>query len=100
MRRFLLQALAVAAAWASSPSPSPPQHSNVARPDMVHDVQKLGQRLSPEAMVIPPWSQHFDEATARWSTLAEPQPNIVVLPATAHDAAETVSPFPNEINQL
>ncbi|RMJ25024.1 FAD binding domain-containing protein [Aspergillus sp. HF37] len=87
MRRFLLQALqalAVATAWASS------QQSNGSHSDMVHDVQELGKRLSPEAMVIPPWSKHFDEATARWSTLAEPQPNVVVLPATAEDAAKTV----------
>lgn len=55
------------------------------------DYQSLQSELSSGAQIIFPNSSQFDAATTRWSALDEPQPNVVVVPATENDVAVTVN---------
>lgn len=55
------------------------------------NYQALQNRLSSAAQIIFPNSTNFDAATTRWSVLEEPQPNVVVVPATEDDVAVTVN---------
>ena len=54
------------------------------------DLQELGAKLSSTAKVYFPGSSEFELASARWSTLAEPNVTVVVVPGTESDVAETV----------
>lgn len=85
MRPFWLQAIAIVA-WAAAGIATSSKSQ-----DVVEQVQTLGQKLSHDAQIIPPCSDQFGKATLRWSTLDEPQPNIVVVPATEDDVVQTVS---------
>ena len=61
-------------------------------------VEMLWSRLSRNSKIYCPQSPEFDRATARWSALEAPKVNIVVVPSTEKDVAETVSlPFPFEL---
>lgn len=54
------------------------------------DLQELGAKLSSTAKVYFPGSSEFEDASARWSTLAEPNVTVVVVPGTESDVVETV----------
>lgn len=54
------------------------------------DFQELGGKLSNSAKVYFPGSHEFKEASTRWSVLEEPKVNVVVIPGTENDVAETV----------
>ncbi|KAJ5091128.1 hypothetical protein NUU61_005998 [Penicillium alfredii] len=54
------------------------------------DFQELGGKLSNSAKVYFPGSHGFKEASTRWSVLEEPKVNVVVIPGTEDDVAETV----------
>lgn len=54
------------------------------------DFGDLETHLSPLAKVHFPNSSEFPVLTARWSTLNVPNPNVVVVPGTEDDVAETV----------
>lgn len=93
MRRFVLQAIAAVATWATGATATPHQDSTQqSQPDMLDNVQKiLGEKLSSNAQIILPSSERFDNATARWSLLEQPRVNIVAVPATEDDVVEIVS---------
>jgi hypothetical protein len=50
-------------------------------------------KLSRSAMLYFPGSSGFMNATTRWSALAEPKVNVVVVPGTETDVVETASFF-------
>ncbi|KAI1128159.1 putative FAD-dependent oxygenase [Nemania abortiva] len=53
-------------------------------------IEALRQSLSPTAAVYLPGSSGFANATARWSELDPPVPDVVVVPAIEDDVARTV----------
>lgn len=61
------------------------------------NLEQLGQRLSRDAEIFLPGSDGYNEATTRWSELSKPTVNIVVVPATTNDVAETVK-FANSLS--
>jgi hypothetical protein len=92
MHRFKMQAAMAIAAWAFS---SVGQNLPLAR-DRLHsrgnyDMTELQNKLSSTAKIYYPNSTEFHAATARWSLLYEPKVNVVVVPGTENDVAETVS---------
>lgn len=50
----------------------------------------LGPKLSSNAHIHLPGSSGFTEGTTRWSTLGQPDVDVVVQVATENDVAETV----------
>ncbi|CAG7982228.1 unnamed protein product [Penicillium salamii] len=54
------------------------------------DIKAFAKSLSHTAEVYYPGSSGFENVTARWSVLEEPQVNLVVVPGTENDVAETV----------
>ena len=56
-------------------------------------ASELGEKLSPTAKIYYPGSEEFEEASARWSVLDAPTVNVVVVPGTENDVAETVIIF-------
>ncbi|KAJ5163151.1 FAD-binding type 2 [Penicillium coprophilum] len=54
------------------------------------DLQALGKQLSSSAKLYFPGSSGFKDLTTRWSTLAEPKVNVVVVPGTENDVVQTV----------
>lgn len=52
---------------------------------------ELVKNLSDSAEVYFPGSSEFEAASTRWSELDEPNVNVVVVPGTAEDVAQTVS---------
>ncbi|KAK2598063.1 hypothetical protein QQS21_005774 [Conoideocrella luteorostrata] len=59
-------------------------------PRDIGDAKELQDGLSPGAKVYFPGSQGFKDASTRWSVLNPPTVNVVVVPATENDVAETV----------
>lgn len=55
------------------------------------EYAKLGCSLSPGSKIYFPGSAEFTAATARWSNLAPPKVDVVVVPATEDDVSKTVS---------
>lgn len=55
------------------------------------EMQDFGATLSSSAKLYFPGSSEFDSATARWSTLAEPNVTVVVVPGTENDVVKTVN---------
>lgn len=55
------------------------------------DIKAFAKSLSHTAEVYYPGSSGFENVTTRWSVLEEPQVNLVVVPGTENDVAETVS---------
>jgi hypothetical protein len=94
MYRLKLEVLAAIAAWAfaaaSSPSPGCNYLNGLCPRDA--DLEALGAKLSSAAKVYYPGSSGFTNITTRWSVLEAPKVNIVVVPGTENDVAETVSP--------
>lgn len=62
-------------------------------PDRIpsRDLDALRARLSEHAQVHLPRTDDFAAASARWSALGAPTVDIVVVPATEQDVAETAS---------
>ncbi|KAI8411283.1 hypothetical protein FOFC_07877 [Fusarium oxysporum] len=56
----------------------------------ITDVDQLGKKLSKAAKIFFPGSNEFLQASTRWSVLEVPKVNIVVVPGTEKDVAETV----------
>lgn len=54
------------------------------------NYNELRDQLSSNAQIIFSNQTAFAPATARWSSLDEPQPNVVVVPGTEQDVATTV----------
>lgn len=94
MYRLKLEVLTAIATWAfaavSSPSPGCNYLDGLCPRD--DDLKALGAKLSHTAKVYYPGSSGFKNITTRWSVLEEPKVNIVVVPGTENDVAETVSP--------
>jgi hypothetical protein len=61
----------------------------------ITDVDQLGKKLSKAAKIFFPGSNEFLQASTRWSVLEVPKVNIVVVPGTEKDVAETVSVRPS-----
>jgi hypothetical protein len=63
------------------------------------DMKAFAKSLSRTAEVYYPGSSGFANITTRWSVLEEPKVNVVIVPGTENDVAETVSflihPMPN-----
>jgi hypothetical protein len=94
MYHFKIQAAMTIAAWALT---SFGQNLPLGR-DRLHsrgnyDMTELQNKLSSTAKIYYPNSTDFDTASARWSLLDEPKVNVVVVPGTENDVAETVSVF-------
>ncbi|KAJ6446844.1 FAD binding domain-containingprotein [Purpureocillium lavendulum] len=92
MRFSKLQALAAAASWAMTAAAA-----SILEPRGVEQVKELGKKLSANAKIYWPGSPEFEKATTRWSALAAPKVNVVVVPATEKDVSVTVS-FANNIS--
>lgn len=94
MHRPKMAAVTAVAAWAlTAACENMPLGHNWLR-DNYHpktNYQPLQSQLSSAAQIIFPNSSRFDTATTRWSVLEEPQPNVVVVPATEYDVAVTVN---------
>jgi hypothetical protein len=58
-----------------------------------YDMTDLQAKLSSSAKIYYPNTTEFEAASARWSLLDEPTVNVVVVPGTENDVAETVSAF-------
>jgi hypothetical protein len=54
------------------------------------NLKALAEQLSSSAKVYFPGSSGFKDATTRWSALEEPKVNVIVVPGTENDVAETV----------
>lgn len=103
MHRLTLGIISALAAWVtSSAAHVAPQF--VARSSVnsicprggkwVDDVEEeLLENLSDAAKVYLPGSSEFEAASTRWSELETPNVNVVVVPGTADDVAQTVSYF-------
>lgn len=97
MYRFKMEVAMVIAAWAfAAVGQSPPLARNGlsglhSRGN--YDMTELQAKLSSSAKIYYPNSTEFDDASARWSLLDEPKVNVVVVPGTENDVAETVGVF-------
>lgn len=58
-----------------------------------YDMNELRDRLSSTAQIWFSNSTQFENATLRWSLLREPKVNVVVVPGTENDVAETVGTY-------
>lgn len=93
MHWFGIELLAAVAGWAAtSAGANVPIARNWLRGicPRAEDVQELGRKLSCRAKIYFPGSDEFDAASARWSALGAPKVNVVVVPGTENDVAETV----------
>jgi hypothetical protein len=95
MYHFKLQVATAIAAWVFT---SVGQNLPLARdrPPGLHsrgnyDMTELQNKLSSTAKIYYPNSTEFNDASVRWSLLDEPKVNVVVVPGTENDVAETVS---------
>lgn len=94
MYHFKMEAALAIAAWAFS---SVGQDLPLARSRLPglhsrgnYDMTDLQAKLSSNAKIYYPNSTEFVDASARWSLLDEPKVNVVVVPGTENDVAETV----------
>ncbi|KAE8377935.1 hypothetical protein BDV26DRAFT_262436 [Aspergillus bertholletiae] len=93
MFRLKMELVAAVAAWAvTSACENVPIANHWIRGlcPRSNDLHDLGVKLSPTAKVYYPGSDEFDAASTRWSVLAAPKVNIVVVPGTENDVVETV----------
>ncbi|KAM3427267.1 hypothetical protein NHJ13734_009045 [Beauveria thailandica] len=60
------------------------------------NVSALVEKLSADAEILLPGSDHYQRATRRWSVLAAPTISFVVVVATEEDVAQTVKFANNE----
>lgn len=93
MHWLKIELLAAVAGWAaSSAGANVPIARNWLRGicPRAEDVQELGRKLSCRAKIYFPGSDEFGAASARWSALGAPKVNVVVVPGTENDVAETV----------
>lgn len=95
--RFKMEVITAMAAWALTATcdsmPVGSDWSQGLAPRGSADYSQLQSRLSSSAQIYYPNSTEFDAATARWSALDEPTPNVVVVPGTENDVAVTVNPL-------
>ncbi|KAJ5289467.1 Acyl-CoA N-acyltransferase [Penicillium atrosanguineum] len=98
MHWLTLEVLTTIGAWAfavaSSPSPGCDFHNGLCPRD--NNWEALGAKLSDTAKIYYPGSSGFKNITTRWSVLEEPKVNLVVVPGTEDDVAETVK-FANKM---
>ncbi|KAM5349276.1 hypothetical protein ACJ41O_005783 [Fusarium nematophilum] len=91
MRSFQLNVLAAVAAWAvGSACANIPLACDALAGKCPEDINKLAKKLSKAAKIYFPGSDEFVQASTRWSVLETPKVNIVVVPGTEKDVAETV----------
>lgn len=94
---FYTKLLTAIAAWASIVVGSSLQGIC---PSSDVDLKDFEKSLSSTAKIYCPGSSGFKNVTTRWSVLEEPKVNVVVVPGTENDVAETVSsaihPLPKE----
>ena len=57
---------------------------------VIDDVEDLAEKLSKSSSIYLPGSEEFERASTRWSNLELPVIDIVVVPGTDQDVAETV----------
>ena len=89
MHQFTIAVVTALAAWAMGAAARPAVCPRGTK--WVDDVQKeLAPKLSDSAEIYLPGSGGFDEASTRWSVLEQPEVNVVVVPGTTEDVAETV----------
>lgn len=92
MYRLKLEVITAVVAWAFSAAsltfPSGIEGGLCPRGDT--DLEALGKKLSSSAKVYSPGSTGFTDATTRWSALAEPKVDIVVVVGNENDVVETV----------
>lgn len=100
MRHFKMEVLAAVAAWTLG---STCLHVPVPRgllgncPRSNETWSELASVLSANASIYFSGSEEFTNATARWSVLDAPTVNVVVVPATEDDVAQTVK-FANSMD--
>ncbi|KAJ4002667.1 hypothetical protein NW752_002511 [Fusarium irregulare] len=88
---FTIKFLATVTAWAATATcAATPFARSDAAGSCSEDLGQLGKKLSKEAKIYCPGSPEFEKATTRWSVLAAPKVNIVVVPGTEQDVAKTV----------
>ena len=96
MHRLRMEVIAAAVAWVlTSAGQSVPAALNwleILSPRQTVNLTGLGGKLSPTAKIYYPGSEGFEEASTRWSNLDLPHVNVVVVPGTEEDVAETVIP--------
>ncbi|KAK0378534.1 hypothetical protein CLIM01_04096 [Colletotrichum limetticola] len=96
MHRFKMEVLTAVAAWAiTSACLNVPVARQLLGGICARDTAELGDRLSATAKIYQPGTAEFTNASIRWSNLDAPKPNLVVIPGTENDVAETVK-FANE----
>lgn len=89
---FTTKFLATVTAWAATATcAATPFARSDAAGSCSEDLGQLGKKLSKSAKIYCPGSPEFEKATTRWSVLAAPKVNIVVVPGTEQDVARTVS---------
>jgi hypothetical protein len=97
MLRLRMEVITAAVAWvltsAGQNVPAALNWLEVLSPRHTVNLTGLGAKLSPTAKIYYPGSEGFEEASTRWSVLDEPRVNVVVVPGTEDDVAETVIAF-------
>lgn len=89
---FIMEVLIAIVSWTLSATCRNLATDSWIRSVVCHDTSNsLAARLSEGAKIHYPGTEDFDRATNRWSVLDAPDINIVVVPATESDVAETVS---------
>lgn len=87
-----MEVLTAVAAWAiTSACLNVPVARQLLGGICARDTAELGDRLSATAKIYQPGTAEFTNASIRWSNLDAPKPNLVVIPGTENDVAETVS---------
>lgn len=92
-----MEVIAAAAAWAINSAcqnvPAAQDWLGSICPSRTIDAEKLGVKLSPTAKIYRSGSEEFGIAAKRWSSLKTPKVDVVVVPTTDEDVAESVIAF-------
>lgn len=92
MYRLKMEVLTAVAAWAvASSCLNLPVARQLLGGICARDTADLGVKLSSTAKIYQPGTDEFVAASTRWSNLNAPTVNLVVVPGTEQDVAETVS---------
>ncbi|KAF6784750.1 FAD-dependent oxygenase [Colletotrichum sojae] len=96
MYRLKMEVLTAVAAWAiASSCLNAPVARQLLGGICARDTADLGNKLSSNAKIYQPGTDEFVQASTRWSNLNAPTVNLVVVPGTEQDVAETIK-FANE----
>ncbi|PGH03423.1 hypothetical protein AJ80_08671 [Polytolypa hystricis UAMH7299] len=95
MHRLTIEVITAMCAWAISAVGQSVSTGRLCPQGGPYNMIELVKKLSPAARIYCPGTEEFEEASIRWSVLEEPKVNVIVVPGTVDDVAETVK-FANQ----